>query len=169
MDHFNWLNTVIYPYLNLFLFIFILVKLAKGPLKIAIHGKNEQFEKALSAANQAKEEAERKSKELEKKLAALDDDIQQIQSKAQAQAQSEAEKIVEQATALAEHLKNEAKRIAATELADAKNELRKQVLLAAKDSVKSRLENEFGEAQQLELVRNKVKVIPLKDKAGAQA
>lgn len=160
MEGFNWLTGFIFPHINLLLFLFLLVKIAKGPLNTAMNNRYEQYSKALNDANQAKEEAERRSRELEAKLAGLDAEIAEIHSRAKRQAEEESAKILNQAKQLAEHLKQEAQKIADFEVSQARQRLRQEILSQVHSNIVNKVQSEMGQEQQMGLIHRQLTLLP---------
>lgn len=160
MEGFNWITGVVFPYLNLILFLFLLVRVLKGPLISAISNRHLQYTQAMQEANQAKEEAERRSRELEAKLAGLDAEIAEIRNKSIKQAEEEAAKIVAHAEQLANHLREEARKIAASEVEQARRALREEILQQVKSNITNKVRSDLGAAQQVDLIHKNLKLIP---------
>ncbi len=165
MEGFNWLTGFVFPYVNLAIFLFLFVKLFKDPLKTSFSGKKADFVKALEEANSAKEEAMAKQKELNDRLAALDSELEGMRSRAKAQAEDEARRIVEHASSLADNLKKEAERIAQTEVANARREMREDIIESVRKQVAARLKTELDGAKHLEVVRKQLTQIPQRAEA----
>ena len=148
MENFNWITSVVIPYTNLALFLFLLVKIGKDPMLGAITGRKTSFEQQLKEANAAKEEAQAKHKELSEKLSKLSTEVSEIKNKAKSQAEAEAQKIVKDAETLAAHLTKEAQRIADAEVAKAKSVLRDEILKGVKEKVVGKISAELDLEKQ---------------------
>jgi F-type H+-transporting ATPase subunit b len=102
---------------------------------------------ALKAANEAKDAAEAKLKELDARLATIDRETAEIRHNAEREAERESARIIESANRLAQHLRDEARRVADAEIARAKQELRIAILKDVRQEVEKKIGQEFGEAQ----------------------
>jgi F0F1-type ATP synthase membrane subunit b/b' len=81
--------------------------------------------------------------ELNKEYGSLAETIAEIKATAETEAKKEAEQIITNAKHVAENLQNEIKRIAETELALARNELRKQIVSEVEASVAKKIKTDF--------------------------
>ncbi|MFW7378301.1 MAG: ATP synthase F0 subunit B [Oligoflexus sp.] len=160
MEGFNWITGFLFPYLNLLLFLFLLVKVLKGPLTGAVNKRHEQYLQTLQEANTAKEEAEKEQRELQAKLAGLEAEIAEIQERAKRHAESEAAKIVAHAESLAANLQQEAQRIAASELEEARDSLRQEILQEVRQNIVNRVHSDLGQAQQVDLIHKQLNHLP---------
>lgn len=156
----DWLTGVVFPYINLFIFLVILLKGLKGPLSAAINRRHDEFKQVVEEANQAKAEAEARNKELQTKLANLDRELTEIRENAQRQAQEEAERIVHHAETLANHLKGEAERIARSEIDQARQKLRQEILEQVRGNIVRKLETELDRTNQTDLIRRQLNHLP---------
>jgi len=162
VEGFNWITGFLFPYMNLALFLYLLVKVLKGPLSGAINRRYEQYNQTLQEANLLKEEAERRSRELETKLTGLDAEIAEIHDRAKRHAEEEAAKIISQAKKLAANLQQEAHHIAATEVQQAREALRSEILQQVRSNIVDKIHSEFGQTQQVELIHKQLKLVPKK-------
>ena len=156
MENFNWITGAVIPYANLALFLFLAVKIFKGPLLGALSGRKQEYVDQLREANKAKEEAEAKHKELSDKLSRLNAEVENIKTKAKSQAEQEAQKIVADAERLAAHLSTEAQRIADTEVAKAKATLRDELLKGVREKVVTKISAELDLDKQKSLFKSQL-------------
>ncbi|SME91148.1 ATP synthase F0 subunit B [Pseudobacteriovorax antillogorgiicola] len=159
MENFNWVMGAVIPYANLAIFLFLAVKVFKGPLMGALSGRKDEYVSQLKEANRAKEEAEAKHRDLSEKLAKLNDEVAEIKARAKSQAELEAKKIISDAETLAAHLTNEARRIADAEVAKAKATLRDEILSGVKEKVVSRIKAEMTLDRQKSMFSEQLKNI----------
>ncbi|MEZ4742872.1 MAG: ATP synthase F0 subunit B [Bdellovibrionota bacterium] len=148
MEHFDWTLGFWAPYTNFLIFITLAVVFFRKPLSAMAKKRREDYLSAFKEAVEAKKLAESRLRELELRLAGLDNEIQTIKNNAELEANREAEKIIDSANKLAEHLKSEASRIVETEISNAKSMLKKEILAQVQKSVEVKLKSEFSEDQQ---------------------
>lgn len=154
MNNFHWLTGVVIPYANMALFLFLAIKILKGPFLGALTGKRNDFVSKLKEANLAKEEAEKRYRELSQKMSSLTAEIEEIKSKARRQGEEEASRLLEEAETLASHLRKEADRVSKNELEKARDYLRSELLKGVKKEVLSQLEKELDIDRQKQLVHD---------------
>ena len=159
MEHFNWVQGFWFPYINFFLFAFILVKVAKKPLSNLLQARKEEYESQFKAAKKEREEADKRLAELNQRMANLNQELSDLKANAQKEAQAEAARIVEQGRVLAEHIKDEAKRVAQAELQKAQKNLNDQVLELVHAQVTEKLKKELGKEEHSRFVANQVNTL----------
>lgn len=147
---------VILPYVNFFLFlgaaVFFFRKMAVG----AAQKKRTEFEKLMAEARAARDAAEQRLEELKRRQAGLDKEIAEIMSISKSSGEVEAAKIQSDAERLSQHLRDEARRIAETEVEKARQELRREIVDAVRESVTKKIKSELNNDSQLKLVKNKI-------------
>ena len=141
------------------MFAFILVKVAKKPLSNLLKAKREEYENQFMAAKKEREEADKRLSELNQRLSNLDTELSEIKAKAKKEAESDAARIVEQGRVLAEHIKDEAKRVAQAELQKAQETLNEQVLKLVHEKVAEKLKNELGKQDHSRVVASQVNTL----------
>jgi len=141
------------------LFAFLLVKFAKKPLSSLLKSRRDEYESQFLAAKKEREEADRKLDELNKRMANLNNELAELKEKAKKEAESEAARIVEQGRVLAEHIKDDAKRIAEAELQKAQITLNAQVLELVHSKVSEKLQNELGKEEHSQFIAGQVKTL----------
>ncbi len=152
MEGVDILTGVIFPYINLAVFLVLATLMFKGPLKNALSAKRVAYQDLLKKAQAAKDEAEKRNQELKERLVKLDKEVEDIKLKAQAQADQEAKQLVANAEHLAEHLKKEARRIAEAEIAAAKVGLQKDIMEQVQRQTIEQLKKSLDDARQHQLV-----------------
>ena len=153
MENFDLLNSFVFPYVNLGIFLILAVYLLKKPLLNALGGKRVAYLALLDRANLAKEEADRKHRELDARLRELDGEMTKMRTEARASAEQEAKVILASAEHLAEHLKREAKRIAEAEITSAKEAIRADILEQVKTKTAEELARTLTDANQHQIVK----------------
>jgi F-type H+-transporting ATPase subunit b len=156
-EHFNWLSGFVLPYLNFFIFLSILVFFAKAPVKEMIRKKRTSFENLLSQANNAKEEAIKKTTELDLKLSKLDLLFEEKSKAIVLEAQVEADKIVAEGKRQAEVLKEDAMRLVREEASKLKASLQNEILAEAKSALLSKIKEELSAENKDFFVNKQIK------------
>lgn len=153
MEHFDLLNSFIFPYVNLAIFLMLAVYLLKKPLQNALTSKREGYLAIVAKANKAKEEAELRQKELAAQLKQLDSEMSRIRQEVKESAEQEAKAILVSAESLAEHLKKEAHRIAEAEVTAAKEAVRAEILALVRQKTAEELMRTLDEGRQHQIIK----------------
>ncbi len=159
MEHFDWLNGFVFPYINFFIYLAILFFFARPALSKMMSAKRDLFLKHAQEAQKAKLQAEEQADILQKKMAGLDKEIATILANAKASAEAEAEAIIKSAEQLAEHLRAEAKRIAQAEVAAARQELQKEIIDEVTAAVANRMLTDVSSEQHQQLILNNISTL----------
>ncbi|MCX6104753.1 MAG: hypothetical protein NTY08_02860 [Proteobacteria bacterium] len=155
-DHFDVLMGVILPYANFAIFLGLAIYFFRKPAAAAAKKRREQYSKLVAEATAARDAAVSKLNELKNREESLADELASIKADSRESAEQEASKIVADAERLATHLRAEAGRIAAAEVAKARAELRKEIVDTVTASVKEKLVRELSVDTQLVLARKKI-------------
>jgi len=149
-------TSVIFPYLNFFLFLGLAVYFFRKPGREAARKKRADFERLMGEAKAARDEAEARLNALKRREAELDREIAEIKAVSTEASQAEARKIINDAEQLAAHLRHEAQRIAAAEVEKARSSLRSEIVDAVREGVTQRIKTELNPDAQLKIVRNRI-------------
>lgn len=150
-----WLG-IIFPYINFAIFLAAAIFFFRKPARAAAAKKREAYEKLLAESKAAHEQAAKKLAEIQARHAGLDREIADLKATAKTTADMEASKIIGDAERVAEHLRNEAKRIAAAEVERARAALRQEIVESVRDAVTQKLKTELNTEAHLSLVKNRI-------------
>lgn len=153
MENFEIFHSVIFPYANLIIFLILAYFILRKPILSGLAARRESYVGLLERANKAKTEAEAKQRELDQKLKDLDRQVEQIKGEVRQQAEADAQAILSSAQNLAEHLKREAKRIAEAEVAAAKEEVQKEILLQVRKNAAEEIQRSLDDSRQHQVVK----------------
>ncbi len=126
--HVDWLKSVILPFINLTMFLVILVVVLKKPLKNFFQNRAKDLKDALEAAERAEADAKAKLAEYGKKIKELESEREELFAKFRKEAEAESARIVARAKERAEKIKDDMERSLANELSLATNELREETI-----------------------------------------
>jgi F-type H+-transporting ATPase subunit b len=115
-------------------------------------GDYEKIQSSIESARIAKEEAESKLKELDQKMAQVNDEVLRIKTEATTQAEAERKKILESAQKEAERIVDQAHREIDSEVEIAKKELRQQLADEAVSGSREIIERELNEQDSKRLM-----------------
>lgn len=131
------------PTANFLVFVLLAYFFLRNPVRKAMKSRRENYLKLFSDAQKLKAEAEIQAKEIAERYGRLEQDIQEILSNASKAAEIERNKIILEANAAASHIKREAERIVATELAAARLGLQQEIMASAKAEILKKIDTEF--------------------------
>lgn len=137
------LKDFLYRVLNFSIVVAILVYFLTKPMKKGLAGRREEIEKTLAEAKQAKEDAEAKFAEYDRKLAQATDEIAEISDAIRREGQLEKEKIIANAKAMAEQIEKDAGKAAELEIAKARAELQREAVELAVGLAEDLLKKNF--------------------------
>lgn len=120
------LKDFLYRCLNFAVTFGLLAYFVTKPLRNGMAARREGIEKSLAEAKQAKQEAEARFAEYDRKLAKAAGEIEAIHAEIRREGELEQEKILANAREMAEKIKAEAKKSAAQEVARARVELQRE-------------------------------------------
>ena len=156
MEHLDLFKGVFLPYANFFIFLALAIFYMRKPLKAMAEKRRAKFDAALKLAQEAKDIAESKNRELSARLAKLDQEVAEIRRLTNDTAQFEAKRIVDEANRLANHLKLEAQRLANAEVDRARSDLRREIVAAVKAGVEEKIRTDFGKEAQVKLAKTRI-------------
>ena len=146
------LKDFLYRCLNFAVVVGILVYFVRKPLQKGLAGRREDLAAALQEAQQAREEAEAKYAEYEKKLADATAEIDEIQKSIKAEGELERERILANAKEMAEKIKQDAERTADQEVEKAIRSLRREATSLSIEIARELLQKNFSGDDQKRLV-----------------
>ena len=146
------LKDFLYRVLNFGLVVAILVYFLRKPLKKGLAGRSEEIEKALAAAKLAKEDAEAKFAEYDRKLAQATEEIAEISDAIRREGELEKQKIIENAKQMAIKIEQDAEKAAEMEVAKARRELQQEAAQLAVDMAEKMLKKNFTKDDDTRLI-----------------
>lgn len=143
--HYDWAG-LFWRVMTSVIFVFILYKLLKNPIKRFVTNRTKDIESALNNALQANEEAKAKLLDYEAKVSKLEAELEEMKNNALKGAEKEREMVLADTEKSIEKMKRFALNMIEAETAKAKNDLRKELAeLAAADAEKRLAEAVKGE------------------------
>jgi len=133
------------------------IKFIKGMLA----GRREGIRKAIEEAKSARDDAERKAAEYEKKLALLDSSVDEIFQELRKEGEAEKEKLIEEAQKSAEKIKAQAKVTADQEIKKANEYIKGEIARLAVEMAGDVLKREVKPADQQRLIDESLDTIRL--------
>jgi F-type H+-transporting ATPase subunit b len=146
------LKDFLYRVLNFGLVVALLVYFLRKPLKKGLAGRSEEIEKALAEAKQAKEEAEAKFAEYDRKLDQATEEIAEISDAIRREGELEKQKIIENAKQMAIKIEKDAEKAAELEVAKARRELQQEAAQLAVNLAEGLLKKNFTKDDDARLI-----------------
>lgn len=151
--HLNW-SDFLFRVMNFTIMIAILIKLLKKPVSKYFASRREDIQKMLADLETKKQEAEQKCAEYKAKLAALEEETQQIVSEYVREGESERQKILDAAERQAQYIREQADLSIQQEIKAAKDSLQKEVSELSVTAAEDLLRNNMQSEDQERLVRD---------------
>ncbi|PLY04652.1 MAG: ATPase [Desulfuromonas sp.] len=146
------LKDFLYRVLNFAIVVAILVYFLRKPLKNGLVGRREEIAKALAEAKKAKEEAEAKFAEYDRKLQQATNEIAEIEAAIRKEGELEKEKIIASAKAMAVQIEADAGKAAELEVAKAKAQLQREAVQLAVSVAEELLKKNFTKEDDSRLI-----------------
>jgi F-type H+-transporting ATPase subunit b len=156
MEHLDPLMGVILPYANFFIFLGLAIYFFRKPAREGAAKKRNEFLRVMNEAKKSYDDANAKLNQLKNRQANLESEIADLKRTSDLSAKTESEKILADSARLADHLREEAKRIAAAELQKAKATLRQEIVAAVSANVQQKITKEVTKDKHLEIVRRNI-------------
>lgn len=153
------LKDFLYRVLNFAIVVGILWYFLAKPLKNGLSGRTKEIEKNLAEAKKAKEEAEAKFAEYDRKLKQATEEIAEIGDAIRREGELEKQKIIENAKAAAAKIEKDAEAAADLEIAKAKEQLQKEAVQLAVDLAEELLKKNFNQDDDARLIDEYVKKV----------
>jgi F-type H+-transporting ATPase subunit b len=142
----------LYRIFNFAIVVAILVYFLTKPIKKGLAGRREGIEKALADAKQAKEEAEAKFAEYDRKLARATEEIAEISDSIRREGELEKIKIIDSAKKMAVKIEQDAEKAAELEVAKARTELQREAVQLAVGIAEDLLNKNFTKDDDTRLI-----------------
>jgi F-type H+-transporting ATPase subunit b len=146
------LKDFLWRVLNFVVMAAILIFFLAKPLKNGLAGRRADIEKALDEARKAKQEAETKFAEYDKKLSTAAAEISEISASIRKESELEKQRIIENATDMAKKIEQDAEKAATLEIAKAKEELRREAVELAVKIAEDVLKKNFNREDDARLI-----------------
>lgn len=125
--------------ITFFVFLTGLILLAKKPINIYLENRADTVKKAIEEARRAKDDAERRAREAEAKLAALDDEVRRLKGDFEAQGKAELERLEKVGREAAARIAKDAEDTIAAETERARQVLRAEAARLALETAEQRI------------------------------
>jgi F-type H+-transporting ATPase subunit b len=138
--------------LNFSVLLFILIKFGGPAISKALAARHSQMKADLAAASAARADAEARLAVQEKRLGALEQEIESIRTGVKAEAQAEKARLIALAEERAKRIKEETSFALGQQVKEAEERLRREVAMAAVDLAEQMVRKSLGAADQQRFV-----------------
>ncbi|PLX88862.1 MAG: ATPase [Desulfuromonas sp.] len=145
--------------LNFAMMVGLLAYLLTKPIKKGLAGRREGIAKALEEAKQAKQQAEAKFAEYDRKLSQATEEIEEIGNAIRREGELEKQKIIESAKQMAIKIEQDAEKAAALEVAKARTELQREAVALAVELAEDLLKKNFTKDDDTRLIDEYMKKV----------
>jgi F-type H+-transporting ATPase subunit b len=149
----KWLD-LLWRTLNFAVLAAVLVKLLSKPIANGLKGRRQSIKEEFEDLEDRKAEADKAYQGYEEKLAAIDQEIDEIIKNAIAQGETEKERIIEDGKRAAQDMKRQAEMAIQHELAEAKLKLREDVANQAVIMAEELIKKNLQETDQTKLIED---------------
>lgn len=139
MEHVELISGVVLPYVNFALFAILAFVLLRKPLNAMALTRFQGYKASLDEAQRAHDEAMARLRQVEAQMADIQNDLATIRDRTRETANREAEDMLADARHLADHLRDEAHKMAEAEVASARLALRREILTDVRAEVERHL------------------------------
>lgn len=148
------LKDLLWRVVNFAILLWILIKFTGKPLKNYFANRREVLIKAIDEAREAKEAAERLYREYEKKIAGLDDEVKELESRIRSEAEAEKQRILSEAEQFAVKVKRQAEQMANQEVIMAKRRLKDEAANLSMQAAEKMIKENISAADRDKMVEN---------------
>jgi F-type H+-transporting ATPase subunit b len=148
------LKDLLWRTLNFAILIIVLVKVLSKPIANGLRARQQSIREQFTDLEARKAEADKTYKTYEEKLAAIDQEVNEIIQSAIAQGEAEKERIIDEANRAAADIKRQAEMAIQHELAEAKMRLREQVANQAVVMAEELIRKNLQQADQVKLIED---------------
>ena len=154
--HLDFTSAIAIPYFNFALFVIAFVVFFRKPLVKMAQSKRDAYLSASKEAAAALDAARQTFDEVKKRFDSIDSELQSFKKQSEAAANDEARRMLDETERFARQLKEETTRLASEAIEKARQELRHEVVEAAKALAEKRLETELDAGAKANILKSRI-------------
>lgn len=154
--HLDFFSAVGIPYFNFFVFLAAFIFLFRKPLIQMAAARRDTYLSASKEANQALDASRKAFDEVKRRFDALEHELSEFRKQSEAVAHDEARRLVDDTERFARQLKDETARLATEAVERARQELREEVIKAAKALAGERISKELDAAAKEKILKARI-------------
>lgn len=162
VDHHLFMNVIV-PYVNFAVFLALLVFFARKKVKDAFVKKRQTFESEAKSAAEHFSAAEKSRTEMKQRLSALDKDLAEFEQRTKTLAEQDSQKLLQEARRMAQSIEGDVSRIIASEVEDAKEEMRVKILQEIRAEVSAEIKKSLSQDNHQMFLRRQMKKLTEKE------
>jgi F0F1-type ATP synthase membrane subunit b/b' len=152
----NLSHQVLLPYFNFLVFLAAFIYFFRKPLKQMAAARRDAYLSASKAAAAALESARQTFDGVKKRLDALDAELAEFKKQSDAAAHAEAVKMAEETDRFVRQLETETARLAVDAVEQARQQLRREIVEAARDMAATKLETDLNAGNKETILKNRI-------------
>ena len=156
MENVELVSGVILPYVNFALFAVLAFVLLRKPLNAMAYKRQETYKISLDEAQRAHDDAMARLRQVETQMSDIQNELATIRDRTRESANREATDMLVDAKHLADHLRDEAGKMAAAEIESARVTLRREVVSDIQVEVKRQLKAGIDPAVGKQLIQRRL-------------
>jgi F0F1-type ATP synthase membrane subunit b/b' len=153
VEHFSWLQSVVYPYTNFVIFLVVLIYFSRAPLRKIAQQRQKDYTDLLNKSLEIQQQAQQQLADLTHRMAGLDRELSDLRARLQEEARLEADKILHKGQAMKAYIGEEAERIRHSELAKAEQQLQEQIIHVVQENLARDISSQWHETEQKAFIR----------------
>jgi F-type H+-transporting ATPase subunit b len=148
------LKDLLWRLVNFAVLLWILIKFTGKPIKNYFANRREALVQGINEAREAKKAAERLYLEYQEKLASLEDEVKELESRIRAEAEAEKQRIVNEAEQFAVKVRQQAEQMANQEVIMAKRRLKDEASKLSLQAAEKMIKENISAVDQDKMVEN---------------
>jgi len=147
---------ILFPFVNFFLFLFLLLYFARKPFRAMVQEKRQRLEEQLESAESARALAEEKMRLLQSRMAGLEGDLRRLQQEAESRAAQLKKEIAQRGALLCQRIEQEVGTMTQEETQRAEAILREELLSLVEKAVREQIQQIQGKKEQKTLFSREI-------------
>jgi F0F1-type ATP synthase membrane subunit b/b' len=153
---FEFTSAVAIPYFNFAVFVAAFIIFFRKSLMSLAKSRRDNFLSASKEAQASLDTARQVFKEVKTRLDALDGELRNFSEQSERAAHEEAKRVADETERFAKQLQEETKRLASEAIESARNELRHELVQAARELAQKRIETELDNRTRETILRSRI-------------
>jgi F0F1-type ATP synthase membrane subunit b/b' len=154
--HFDFVNAVGIPYFNFAVFVILFIVFFRKTLTAMAQARRERYLSASKDAASALEASQAAFNEVKSRFDSLESELKSFKQQSEHAATQEAKRILEETERFTKQLKEETNRLAGEAVAQARQELRHEMVLAAKAIAEKQMTSDLDAATKDKILNKKI-------------
>jgi F0F1-type ATP synthase membrane subunit b/b' len=154
--HFDFTNAVGIPYFNFLVFILLFVVFFRKTLASMANSRRENFLSASKEAATALDAARAGFEDVKKRFDGLEADLNQFKQQSESQALQESKRLLDETERFTKQLKEETNRLAGDAVAQARQQLRLEIIQGAKTMAAAKIQADLDTQSKNNILKSRI-------------